>query len=74
MAPIVHGLEAEYSQQMSFSFLDIDDPRNDTFKEQLGFRYQPHFVLLDGSGTVLQQWIGPVEEGVLREAFEQALQ
>ncbi len=74
MAPVVHGLEDEYYQRMKFAYLDVDDSRNDTFKAQLGFRYQPHFFLLDGDGNILQQWVGTVSEQALREAFEAALQ
>jgi len=73
MAPIVHGLESEYAGQINFVYLDIDDDRNDEFKNQLGFRYQPQFFLLDGEGNIIQQWVGPVTEDQFREAFETAL-
>jgi hypothetical protein len=74
MAPIVHGLEAEYRDRMKFSYLDIDDPANDDFKQALGFRVQPQLFLLDGNGEILQQWVGYTSEAQLRDAFEQALQ
>jgi thioredoxin-like negative regulator of GroEL len=74
MAPIVHGLEAEYSERIKFSYLDIDDPASDPFKSQLGYRVQPHIFLLDGEGKVLQQWLGYTTEETLRQAFDQALQ
>jgi hypothetical protein len=73
MAPVVHGLEDEYYDRMKFSYLDIDDARNKTFKEQLGFRYQPQFFLLDGNGNIIQQWVGSVSEQTFRTAFEMAL-
>lgn len=73
MAPIVHGLEAKYHGQIGFVYLDIDDPATEPFKKQFGFRYQPHFVLLDGAGNVLGQWFGMVEEATFTEAFEAAL-
>jgi hypothetical protein len=69
MAPIVHGLEAEFTNQINFIYLDIDDPRNQPILEELGFSYQPHFFLLDGEGNILQQWIGPVTAEQLRDAF-----
>jgi thioredoxin-like negative regulator of GroEL len=71
MAPVVHGLEAEYSSRMDFVYLDIDNSDNNLFKQTLGFRYQPHFFLLDEQGKILQQWLGAVPEGDLRAAFEQ---
>jgi hypothetical protein len=73
MAPIVHGLESKYVDRMNFVYLDIDDPANDSFKENLGFRYQPHIFLLGPEGQVLNQWVGPVTEQALAEAFETAL-
>lgn len=73
MAPIVHGLEAEYAEQINFIYLDIDDPENGEFLRELGFRYQPHFLLLDGQGEILQQWLGPVSEEQFREAFSSAI-
>ena len=60
MAPIVHGLEAQYYDQIEFSFLDIDDTATDSFKQQFGFTYQPMFVLLDTNGTPVKTWFGAV--------------
>ena len=74
MAPIVHGLEVEYFDRINFEYLNIDDPATDKLKEQLNFRYQPHFFLIDGKGNVIQQWLGPVSEQDFREAFEAQLQ
>lgn len=73
MAPIVHGLEAKYSDQMNFVYLDIDDPANDRFKQQLGFTFQPQFLLLDGEGNVLKQFAGIVPEEVLEDAIVTAV-
>jgi hypothetical protein len=69
----VHGLEAEYADRIIFSYLDIDDPANDEFKQQLGYRYQPHLFLLDADGNVLDQWVGPVTREELEMAFQDAL-
>lgn len=69
MAPIVHGLEAEFAGQIKFVYLDIEDPDNEQFLKELGFRYQPHFLLLDGEGKIIQQWLGPVTAEQFRETF-----
>lgn len=69
----MHGLEAEYSDRIRFAYLDIDDPANDTFKQQLGYRYQPNLFLLDAEGSILNVWIGPVTREELETAFQQAL-
>jgi hypothetical protein len=73
MAPIVHGLEAEFFGKINFVYLDIDDPANDELKRELGYRVQPHIFLLDGDGNVIQQWIGIVSEDVLRTALEETI-
>jgi hypothetical protein len=70
MAPIVHGLEAEYFDKVNFVYLDIDDPANENIKQQLGFRYQPQFFLIDGQGNILQQWVGAVPEADFRSSFD----
>lgn len=70
MAPIVHGLEVEYFGTIKFVYLDIDDPENSHFLKELGFRYQPQFILLDGEGNILQQWLGPVSADDFRVAFD----
>jgi hypothetical protein len=73
MAPIVHGLEAQYSAQMNFIYLDIDDRKNDEFKRDLGYRVQPHFLLLDEDGNIVQQWLGRVKAEDLEAAINQIL-
>jgi hypothetical protein len=73
MKPIVHGLQAEYLEQIQFTYLDVDDAANAPFKQSLGFRYQPEFYLLDGEGNVVQKWIGPVTRESFVAAFELAL-
>lgn len=69
----MHGLAAQYQDQMVFTYLDIDDPATDIFKETLQYRVQPHMFLLDGEGNVVQEWLGFVAEAELVEAFEKAL-
>ena len=73
MAPVVHGLEAEYYDQVEFSYLDIDDPANNGIKRILGFRVQPQFLLLDENGEIIQQWFGSVSAEDFRSAFNVAL-
>ena len=73
MAPLVHGLEDRYQTRMNFIYLDIDDPRVSEFKQQLGYKSQPHFFLLDPYGKVLAQWVGAVPIDVLVQAIEAVL-
>lgn len=74
MAPMVHGLEAEYFGRIKFVYLDADDPRTDDFQRALGFYYQPEVYLLDAEGNVLQKWIGFTSEADFEEVFAQYLQ
>lgn len=74
MAPMVHGLEAEYFGRINFVYLDADDPATRTFQQQLGFFYQPEVYLLDGNGNVLQKWVGFTSEEEFKEAFAQYVQ
>jgi len=61
MAPIVHGLEARYYGKIAFIYLDADDPATKVYQRQFGFRVQPEFYLLDGSGSVVKKWVGYVK-------------
>jgi hypothetical protein len=69
MAPVVHGLEAQYNDRINFVYLDIDDSRTNPYKQQLGYRYQPHIFLLDGQGNITQQWVGFVSGTDLEAAL-----
>ena len=69
MAPVVHGLEARYSDRIDFVYLDIDDPRSTPFKSRLGYLVQPHTFMLDGQGEIQQQWLGMVSEADLEAAL-----
>lgn len=73
MAPIVHGLEAEYYGKIKFSYLDIDDPRTEPFMRVLAAITRSEFYLLDGDGNILYRWYGYTEASSFREQFENAL-
>lgn len=70
----MHGLEAEWQDEIDFVYLDIDDPRTESFKRELGYRYQPHLFLFDGDGNIIHQWLGMVAVEDLEGAFLEALQ
>jgi hypothetical protein len=74
MAPMVHGLEAEYFGRVKFTYLDADDPRTDGFQRALGFYYQPELYLLDANGNLLKKFVGYTSEEQLRSEFAQHLQ
>jgi thioredoxin-like negative regulator of GroEL len=74
MAPMVHGLEAQYAGKIRFLYLDIDDPANQAAKREFGFSYQPEFYLLDGEGDLLQKWVGSVSQEQFEAIFAQVLE
>lgn len=73
LAPIIQGVQAEYSDQVNFVYLDIDNPAVDSFKSDLGFQREPQFFLLDPQGRVLKQWVGYVSVSDLRAAIDAAI-
>jgi thioredoxin-like negative regulator of GroEL len=73
MAPMVHGLEAEYFGRIQFTYLDADDSQTRDFQQALGFYYQPEVYLLDADGNVLQKWVGFTTEEQFEEVFAQYL-
>lgn len=74
MKPIVHGLEAKYSDQINFVYLDIDDSNTANLKADLGYIGQPQYVLVNGNGKIVQQWLGFVREEEFVSAFKRLLQ
>jgi hypothetical protein len=74
MAPMVHGLEAEYFDRIIFVYLDADDPNTRPFQQELGFYYQPEVYLLDGGGNVLKKWVGFTSEEEFEQEFAKHLQ
>ena len=73
MAPMVHGLEEEYSGKVKFTYLDADDHRTDVFQQTLGFYYQPEFYFLDASGNLIKKLVGFISEDEFRSLFEENL-
>lgn len=73
MWPVVHGLEAQYGEQIDFVYVNVDDPGNRPLMQALGRRGQPHFILLDGEGAKVTEWFGRVPEGQFTAAFDQVL-
>ena len=74
MAPMVHGLEAQYFGRILFSYLDADDPQTADFQRTLGFYYQPEIYLLDAEGKVLEKWVGYTSQEQLEAGFTEHLE
>jgi len=73
MAPVVHGLEAEYYGRIKFNYLDIDDQRNQKFMRALGALTRAEFYLVDGDGNILHRWFGYTQADDFRAEFDKSL-
>ena len=69
MTPIVDGLESEFAGQVKVQQLDANETENAQLQQQYGLRGHPTFAVLDRNGRVVQTFIGPQAEEVLREAI-----
>lgn len=69
MAPIVHGLERQWSDRIDFVYLDVADSATAPARVRLGFRATPHFFLLRSDGTVAREIQGVVPEDSLAAAL-----
>ena len=73
MEPIVHGLENEYGEQLDFVYYDIDAEESEDAMREYNFRVQPHFLLLDANGEIVQEWFGSVPVDTFVAAFDETL-
>lgn len=71
MAPIVHGLEKQYSDRVDFLYLDIEDPATAGARTRFGFKATPHFFLLSPEGAVVGEWQGVQDRTVLDRALRE---
>lgn len=69
----MHGLENEYGQELDFVYYDIDAPESQEAMLEYHFRVQPHFLLLDTNGEVVQEWFGSVPADNFVAAFKETL-
>lgn len=69
--PILKSLESVWGDKINFIYLDVDDPLNAENLDKLSrLRVVPEVVLLDGSGKVIKDWIGPPTKEELAAAFQ----
>lgn len=82
MAPVVHGLENKYADQLNFVFLDIDDPTTDPLQQEVNYdrRWRPYIMLVGPDGQVLTRedgtkyiWIGVVPGEQIELAIQDVL-
>ena len=59
--------------RLSFSIWILTTLRWRSTSSSLVFRYQPHLILLDGEGNVVQEYVGAQPEEDLRVALDSLL-
>ena len=79
MAPIVHGLEMLYGDQINFVVLDMDKTGNDEYGQFIQIleynpRIRPGFYVLDPDGNVIWHKFGPVNGRELQEILVEAIE
>lgn len=73
MAPVINGLEPRFSGQVSFVYLDLEDPANSMLRVMTENQVPPMIFLLDGQGNILKHWRGLVEPMELEQALQLAI-
>ena len=74
MQSIVHGLQAEYGEQVTFASAEIDDPAARSLVKTYRARGTPFIVLLGKDGQMAHRIYGVVEASELRRWLERLLQ
>jgi hypothetical protein len=69
MAPVLNGLELKYTGRIQFTFLDVEDRRNERFKRTLGYTFPPQIFVLNAQGEIARNWKGYVRVQDLEAEF-----
>ena len=70
----MYALEADYSDQIEFLQINIDEAANSAEMTQYGYRgATPHLLLFDRQGNIVRQWFGIFTREQVEPLFAQAL-
>jgi thiol-disulfide isomerase/thioredoxin len=70
MAPVVDRLKKEFSGQVDFRILNVDEKENDDEAAKYGVQYIPTFIFLDKNGKQVDKVVGGIPEEELRKKIE----
>lgn len=73
MLPIVNGLEKEYAGRITFTRVNILNPKSAPLMAQYGFTTAPELYLVNAQGRIIGSWDNLVSAKELRQAFERAV-
>jgi hypothetical protein len=69
----VHGLQEQFGDRVDFLHVDIENPGAREAVSPYGITGRTQYLLMDGAGTVLHLWFGPLNMTELEMAFEALL-
>ena len=73
MLPVVRELETEYTERMTFEYLDFNQPDVQAVKEKFAVRGYPTFIATSAAGTPTELLAGRQTREALVALIEKAL-
>jgi len=73
MAPIVDGLEAQYSEQIAVKRINADEGDGPEIVRAYRIPGHPTTLIFDSQGQEVQRLLGPQPTEVVQEALQQVL-
>ena len=73
MAPIVDGLEAQYSEQIAVKRINADEGDGPEIVRAYRIPGHPTTLIFDSQGQEVQRLLGPQPAEVVQEALQQVL-
>ena len=67
------GLQTRFQDQVDFIHLDWDDPDSDPVLTHFNVFRRSTYLLIDPQGTVLWQWVGPLQEPAVTQEIQRAI-
>ena len=71
MAPKVSALKEEYSKDINFVFLNVDNQKWDNYIRKFKVNGIPQVNLFDTRGTLISTFIGKQEELTIKDSIEE---
>ncbi len=69
----MNGLQEEFGDQVDFINLNVDYAETAAARSQFGFNDRSQYVLTDSAGTIVERWIGPLQQETVAQAIRDYL-
>ncbi len=72
MKPVVDRLSAEYAESVEFRLVNLDTGGSEAAQlaDRFGIQFVPTFIFVDGTGEIVDQHVGGMEETALRDKLD----